>query len=125
MNSCYSYYGQLGPFWARKLAHELRGSGFCQCPRIRRTAPIFRILELPPFSGGKTKKWPVVCERWKRKSWSKLQNIHSLFLKNSCIIFSLALCYCSAGIATGYGLDSSGIESRLGSEIFPTCPDRL
>ena len=29
----------------------------------------------------------------------------------------------SAGIATGYGLDSPGIESRWG-EIFRTCPDR-
>ena len=27
------------------------------------------------------------------------------------------------GIATGYGLDGPGIESRLG-EIFRTCPDR-
>jgi len=28
------------------------------------------------------------------------------------------------GIATGYGLDGPGIESRWG-EIFRTCPDRL
>ena len=28
------------------------------------------------------------------------------------------------GIATGYGLDGPGIESRCGSEIFRTCPDR-
>jgi len=30
------------------------------------------------------------------------------------------------GIATGYGLDGSGIEPRLGGggEIFRTCPDR-
>ena len=29
------------------------------------------------------------------------------------------------GIATGYGLDGPGIESRLGGgEIFRTCPDR-
>jgi hypothetical protein len=27
------------------------------------------------------------------------------------------------GIATGYGLDGPGIESRLGGEIFRTCPD--
>ena len=30
----------------------------------------------------------------------------------------------SVGIATGYGLDSTGIESRWG-EIFRTCPERL
>ena len=30
----------------------------------------------------------------------------------------------SVGIATGYGLDDPGIESRGGSEIFRTCPDR-
>ena len=30
----------------------------------------------------------------------------------------------SVGIATGYGLDGPGIESRLGGEIFRTCPDR-
>ena len=29
----------------------------------------------------------------------------------------------SVGIATGYGLDGLGIESRWG-EIFRTCPDR-
>ena len=29
----------------------------------------------------------------------------------------------SAGIATAYGLDGPGIESRCG-EIFRTCPDR-
>jgi hypothetical protein len=29
----------------------------------------------------------------------------------------------SVGIVTGYGLDSSGIESRWG-KIFRTCPDR-
>jgi hypothetical protein len=29
----------------------------------------------------------------------------------------------SVGIATGYGLDGPGIESRWG-EIFRTCPDR-
>ena len=29
----------------------------------------------------------------------------------------------SVGIATGYGLDGPGIESRCG-EIFRTCPDR-
>ena len=29
----------------------------------------------------------------------------------------------SVGIATGYGLDGPGIESRRG-EIFRTCPDR-
>jgi len=28
------------------------------------------------------------------------------------------------GIATGYGLDGPGIESRCGGEIFRTCPDR-
>jgi len=28
------------------------------------------------------------------------------------------------GIATGYGLDGPGIESRWGNEIFRTCPDR-
>jgi hypothetical protein len=28
------------------------------------------------------------------------------------------------GIATGYGLDGSGIESRWGCEIFRTCSDR-
>ena len=31
----------------------------------------------------------------------------------------------SVGIATGYGLDGPGIESRWGkAEIFLTCPDR-
>ena len=30
----------------------------------------------------------------------------------------------SVGIATGYGLDGPGIESRLEGEIFRTCPDR-
>ena len=30
----------------------------------------------------------------------------------------------SVGIATGYGLDASGIESRVGGEIFCICPDR-
>ena len=30
----------------------------------------------------------------------------------------------SVGIATGYGLDGQGIESRWGGEIFRTCPDR-
>ena len=30
----------------------------------------------------------------------------------------------SIGIATGYGLDGPGIESRRGGEIFRTCPDR-
>jgi hypothetical protein len=30
----------------------------------------------------------------------------------------------SAGIATGYGLDGLGIESRWGGEIIRTCPDR-
>jgi hypothetical protein len=30
---------------------------------------------------------------------------------------------CSVGIATDYGLDGAGIESRWG-EIFRTCPDR-
>ena len=28
------------------------------------------------------------------------------------------------GVATGYGLDGPGIESRWGGEIFRTCPDR-
>ena len=30
----------------------------------------------------------------------------------------------SVGIATGYGLDGPGIESRWGGEIFRTRPDR-
>ena len=30
----------------------------------------------------------------------------------------------SVGIATGYGLDVPGIESRWGGEIFSNCPDR-
>ena len=30
----------------------------------------------------------------------------------------------SVGLATGYGLDSPGIECRWGGEIFRTCPDR-
>ena len=30
----------------------------------------------------------------------------------------------SVGIATDYGLDGLGIESRLGGEIFRTRPDR-
>ena len=30
----------------------------------------------------------------------------------------------SVGIATRYGLDGPGIESRLGAEIFRTRPDR-
>jgi hypothetical protein len=30
----------------------------------------------------------------------------------------------AVGTATGYGLDSPGIESRWGGEIFRTCPDR-
>jgi hypothetical protein len=30
----------------------------------------------------------------------------------------------SVGIATRYGLDGPGIESRWGGEIFRTCPDR-
>ena len=30
----------------------------------------------------------------------------------------------SVGIATGYGLDSPGIDSQWGSEIFPIYPDR-
>ena len=30
----------------------------------------------------------------------------------------------SVGIATGYGPDGPGIESRCGGEIFRTCPDR-
>jgi len=30
----------------------------------------------------------------------------------------------SVGIATGYGLDGPGIESRRGGDIFRTCPDR-
>jgi hypothetical protein len=30
----------------------------------------------------------------------------------------------SVGIATDYGLDGPGIESRWGGEIFRTCPDR-
>ena len=30
----------------------------------------------------------------------------------------------SVGIATGYGLDGPGIESRWRGEIFRTCPDR-
>ena len=30
----------------------------------------------------------------------------------------------SVGIATDYGLDGPGIESRWGVEIFRTCPDR-
>jgi len=29
----------------------------------------------------------------------------------------------SVGIATGYGLDGPGIESRREGEIFRTCPD--
>jgi hypothetical protein len=28
------------------------------------------------------------------------------------------------GLATAYGLDGPGIESRWGGEIFRTCPDR-
>jgi len=31
--------------------------------------------------------------------------------------------YTTVGIATGYGLDGPGIESRCG-KIFRTCPDR-
>jgi len=31
----------------------------------------------------------------------------------------------SVGIATRYGMNIPGIESRWGSEIFRTCPDRL
>ena len=31
----------------------------------------------------------------------------------------------SVSIATGYRLDSPGIESQWGREIFCTCPDRL
>ena len=30
----------------------------------------------------------------------------------------------SVGIATGYGLDGPGIESRWGARFFHTCPDR-
>ena len=30
----------------------------------------------------------------------------------------------SVGIATRYGLDGPGIESRWGRDIFRTCPDR-
>jgi len=30
----------------------------------------------------------------------------------------------SVGIATGYGLDGPGIESRWGGKIFRTCSDR-
>jgi hypothetical protein len=30
----------------------------------------------------------------------------------------------SVGIATRYGLGGPGIESRWGSEVFRTCPDR-
>ena len=30
----------------------------------------------------------------------------------------------SVDIATAYGLDGTAIESRLGVEIFRTCPDR-
>ena len=30
----------------------------------------------------------------------------------------------SVGIATGYGLNVPGNESRLGGEIYRTCPDR-
>jgi hypothetical protein len=30
----------------------------------------------------------------------------------------------SVGIATGYGLEGPGIDSRLGGEIFRTCPNQ-
>jgi len=49
---------------------------------------------------------------------------------DSCDLYFLLMyfIYCgpgsSVGIATGYGLNGPGIESRWGDEIFRTCPDR-
>ena len=46
------------------------------------------------------------------------------------VIFILSFTYSfggpgnSVGIATAYGLDDPGIESRLWGDIFRTCPDR-
>ena len=48
---------------------------------------------------------------------SKFENNIKMYLKKSGPDSSL-------GIATDYGLDGPGIESRCGGEIFRTCPDR-
>ena len=47
-----------------------------------------------------------------------------LIVINSWSIFSARGPGSSVSIATGYGLDGPGIESRWGGEIFRTCPDR-
>jgi hypothetical protein len=42
-----------------------------------------------------------------------------------CIIFAFVGWSSSVGIATRYGLDVTGIESRWGKKTFHTGPDRL
>ena len=44
-----------------------------------------------------------------------------------CVCMCVCVCVCrdsSVGVATRYGLDPPGIESRWGGEIFHTRPDR-
>jgi hypothetical protein len=52
------------------------------------------------------------------------RSITNAVLVNSYSALTLCGPDSSDGIATGYGLDGPGIESRRGGEIFRTCPDR-
>jgi hypothetical protein len=59
------------------------------------------------------------------QNW-KFLNCTMTTLTNKLLIY-LSIYFCgpgsSVGIATGYGLEGPGIESRWGGEIFHTCPD--
>ena len=65
--------------------------------------------------------WHVDCVNWVAVIALCLNNINVLhYIIEYCIVLPGS----SVGIATGYGLDGPGIESRWGGEIFRTCPER-
>jgi hypothetical protein len=60
---------------------------------------------------------------------SNIPRLH-VIRKHKFLFYLMLKLFCSGpgsvvGIATAYGLDGPGIESRWGGEIFCTCPDRL
>jgi len=57
-------------------------------------------------------------QREHKSNWLHVTRMNDKDAKNNAELHS------SVGIATGYGLNGPGIESRWGGEIFRTCPDR-
>jgi len=60
--------------------------------------------------------------------WCCISSVPYTFMVCTGIISPLVSIWCglgsAVGIATGYGMDGSGIESRWGGKIFRTYPDR-